>query len=133
MFEYHAWLAVQNSPAGDTQSDRDSAYERVDIRLNPLRSLPGLVDVRRVNGMTQVSLSGFTNHRAGGGQDAIDAFVDIGRLAPGSYGLMHLRDDEDPSGRTNEFQILAMRRGTVISESDRLLSPCEPCIEDADD
>src|SRR5690348_3479590 len=89
----------------------------------------GSVELRMVNGMSQLHMSGFANHRAGEGQEMVDLFQHVGKLAPGSYGLLYIRDDEDAGGRNNEFQVLVMKRGAVPERSDPFLSPCIPEIE----
>ncbi|WP_162240377.1 Imm7 family immunity protein [Nocardia arizonensis] len=64
------------------------------------------------------------------GQEVVDSFRRIAAVAPGSYGIMYIRDDEDYSGSGNEFQVLVMRRGIITVAGDTLLSPCVPMIED---
>ncbi|MET8945147.1 Imm7 family immunity protein [Streptomyces sp. NPDC004542] len=53
----------------------------------------------------------------------------VGSVAPGSYGLIHIRDDEDP-GHENEVRDLRLVRGTVTEHTETLLSPCVPTRED---
>ena len=74
-----------------------------------------------VNGMAQLHISGFINHRGSEGQPVIDTFERVGEIAPGSYGLMYFRDDEDPGGRFNEFQVIVMRRGKTFTAADSFL------------
>ncbi|GAM51078.1 hypothetical protein NS07_v2contig00200-0009 [Nocardia seriolae] len=132
MFEYHGWVTVQSSAGDEEESARDRAHQAAEQELRNLSSAPGLADIRTVNGMSFVHISGFSNRRAGSGDLAIDTFRNIGKVAPGSYGLLYFRDDEDRGGRNNEFQVLAMRRGEVVEQHDTLLSLCIPVIEDAD-
>lgn len=130
MFEYHGWLNLQRS-AGEDGDDFKPSTELPLVRelTGGLSVGPGLVDIRVVNGELHFSTSGFTNHRW---QQVIDTFHALGKALPGSYGLLYVRDDEDPAGRTNEFQIFVMRRGEVTLQSDTFLSPCIPTIEDED-
>lgn len=130
MFEYHGWVTVQSSAGDEDDAATDEAVRRVERELGVLASLPGLVDIRTVNGMTQVHLAGFTNHRGGQGDAVVEVFRRIGLVAAGSYGLLYVRDDEDSDGRGNEFQVRVMRRGVITDASDRFLSPCIPAIED---
>ncbi|NEW55965.1 hypothetical protein GV794_09910 [Nocardia cyriacigeorgica] len=130
LFEYHAWLTVQYSAGDETGSQNRDAFRAAEELCEPLRSGSGLVDVRRVNGEGQVHLGGFLNRRTGQGQEVIDTFARIGRVAAGSYGVLYFRDDEDSTGYANAFQILVMRRGMVSSIRDEGLSPCIPAIED---
>jgi hypothetical protein len=133
MFEYHAWITIQHSAGDEDDADLRAAHARVEKELESLRGGTSLVDLRWVNGMSQLHISGFLNHRSGEGQSVIDAFHRVGQVAPGSYGVLYMLDDEDPSGKNNEFQVLVMRRGHVTQQSDAFLSPCIPVIEDADD
>ncbi len=71
-----------------------------------------------------------TNHRSEDVHEVFELLELITRKAPGSYGLLHLKDDEDPEGRDNEFVIYKMHRGKLDSTFDSLLSPCQPTITD---
>ena len=71
--------------------------------------------------MAQLHISCFINHRGSVGQPVIDTFERVGEIAPGSYGLMYFRDDEDPGGRFNEFQVIVMRRGKTFTAADSFL------------
>ncbi|WP_308407218.1 Imm7 family immunity protein [Streptomyces sp. RK76] len=51
------------------------------------------------------------------------------RRLPASYGLLHIRDAEDP-GHENEVRVLRRARGTVTRHTEALLSPCIPTLED---
>lgn len=132
MFQYHGWITVQSSAGDEETADLRAAAERAAEAIAPLEGGSGLLDLRWVNGMAQIHLAGFVNHRAGEGQQAIDVYRRIGEVAPGSYGLLHVLDDEDPAGRQNEFQVFAMRRGKITVLPDAALSPAIPVIEDAD-
>ncbi|MFD7445634.1 Imm7 family immunity protein [Streptomyces sp. NPDC059909] len=50
-------------------------------------------------------------------------------MAPGSFGLLHVRDDEDP-GHENDVRVFGRVRGTVTEHAESLLSPCIPTPED---
>ncbi|MRH87981.1 hypothetical protein GFY24_11075 [Nocardia sp. SYP-A9097] len=47
---------------------------------------------------------GHPNHRGSQGDQLIKTFCRIGQLAPGSYGLLYVHDDEDPVHAT-EFRV----------------------------
>jgi hypothetical protein len=133
MFEYHAWVTIQHSAGDESDAELRAAYRKVEQELEALHGGTGLVDLRWVNGMSQLHLSGFLNRRAGEGQDVIDAFFRLGLVARGSYGIFYMLDDEDPSGKNNEFQVLVMRRGDITQQPDHFLSPCIPVIEDEEE
>lgn len=135
MFEYHGWVTVSSS-AGDEDVDPElasSIQNYLESQLAELSDVTGLVNYQLVNGSAQLHVGGFTNHRGGQGDKILRLFHDLAKVAPGSYGLLYLWDDEDSQGRTNEFQVFVMRRGLVSQEADSLLSPCIPVIEDAAD
>jgi hypothetical protein len=129
MFEYHGWLVVQTSAYDEEVADLDQAKARVEYEIANLEQGTGLTNLQWVNGQAQLHIAGFKNHRGAHGDLVIDTFTRIGEIAPGSYGLLYFRDDEQP-GRENEFQVLAMRKGTISEQSDPFLSPCLPMIED---
>ncbi|THA85313.1 Imm7 family immunity protein [Streptomyces sp. A0592] len=129
MFEYHGWISVQESAGADDSDDGDVLLgriaETVGARIREM-DRPGLLDLRWMNGELFLHLGGFRNHRD---PEVLELFGEVGRLAPGSYGVMHVRDDEDP-GRENEVRVLRMVRGRVHEDVEPALSPCIPVLED---
>lgn len=132
MFEYHGWITVRNSPGEEEDEGAlpDSVRAGIDDQLMTVEDGTSLIHRQTVNGAIQIHLAGFLNHRSSQGDALIEAFKRIAALAPGSYGLLYVWDDEDPDGRRNEFQAFVMRRGQVTRQSDSFLSPCIPTIED---
>jgi hypothetical protein len=130
MFEYHGWIVIHSSPGEEDCEDLEAAFDAAEHELQPIREGTADISLGWVNGMAQLHMSGFLNHRTGEGQQAIESFQRIGKLAPGSYGVLFARDDEDPDGRQNEFQMLVMRRGSTFAVADEFLSPYIPVVED---
>ena len=52
-------------------------------------------------------------------------------MAPGSYGLLYLHDDEDTNGFHNAFQVFVLSKGNFILCKDPFLSPYIPRVEDS--
>ena len=128
MFEYHGWVTVRETAADDDDDSRlAEIVEEIRRRIEDIAS-PYLLDLRWMNGEVFVHLGGNSNHR-GSGEEVLDLFAGIGALAPGSYGLLHIRDDEDP-GHGNEVRGLRLVRGRVTEHTEPLLSPCVPVLED---
>ncbi|MET9949950.1 Imm7 family immunity protein [Streptomyces sp. NPDC006339] len=128
MFEYHGWITIRET-AGD--DDDDVRLRRIvdELRLHVARmSGPYLLDLRWMNGEPFLHVGGNANHRPS--DDVIELFEHVAAVAPGSYGLLHIRDDEDP-GHENDVQVLRLARGTVTRHTETLLSPCVPQLEDA--
>jgi len=74
-------------------------------------------------------LGGHPNHRGQHGDEVIALFTEIGKLAPGSYGLLYVYDDEDPE-HNEGFRVLRLARGVVTEHADPFLSPVVPTLED---
>ncbi|MBD0689141.1 Imm7 family immunity protein [Streptomyces sp. CBMA123] len=131
MFEYHGWVNVLESAEADDEDVRVEEArlrviaEGVQRRIAEIAS-PYLLDLRWMNGAVFVHFGGQANHRD---PEVLDFFREVGRRAPGSYGLLHVRDDEAP-GRGNEVRVLRMVRGEVSEHTEPLLSPCVPVLED---
>ncbi|MCF2526273.1 Imm7 family immunity protein [Yinghuangia soli] len=127
MFEYHGWVHVLESAGAEDEDDgrlQGIAAELRD-RIREIDS-PYLLDLRWMNGELFVHFGGMPNHRHAG---VIAFFGEVGRRAPGSYGLLHVHDDEW-RGHENEFRVFRMVRGSVAECPDALLSPCIPLLED---
>ncbi|MDH6130742.1 hypothetical protein P3T37_000109 [Kitasatospora sp. MAA4] len=129
MFEYHGWINVlESASANDDDYDDDRLrriVEGIERRIQEIDS-PYLLDLRWMNGQVFVHFGGFPNHRDA---EIVEFFEEVGDRAPGSYGLLHVRDDEDPA-RSNEVLVIRMVRGRVTERSESLLSPCIPVLED---
>jgi hypothetical protein len=129
MFEYHGWVNVlESATASDDDYDDGRLRELVrgiERRIREINS-PYLLDLRWMNGAVFVHFGGIPNHRDA---EIVEFFREVGERAPGSYGLLHVRDDEDP-GRGNEVLVIRMVRGMSTEHSEPLLSPCIPVLED---
>lgn len=130
MYEYHGWITVRESAAADDDADPDRLHGIVDELRRRIAALdsPYLLDLRWMNGEPFLHLGGHANHRSR--PDDPDAlFRTVAELAPGSYGLLHVLDDEDPE-HGNEVRVLRLARGAVTEHTEPLLSPCVPALED---
>ncbi|MEZ4294111.1 MAG: Imm7 family immunity protein [Polyangiaceae bacterium] len=126
----HGWAVVSASTYEDDDSTMAGIVTRVRERVMELSS--GNPDVRLfyVNGACHLTMTARPNHYGPAVQEVLDFWAWLGGVAPGSYGLMYVRDDEDPA-RSNEFVVHVLRRGKSATEADSFLSPCVPVIEDA--
>ncbi|MEV6107026.1 Imm7 family immunity protein [Streptomyces sp. NPDC051940] len=127
MFEYHGWITVRETAVDDDDDSR--LWQVVDeLRLRIAQTAsPYLLDLRWMNGEPFIHLGGHSNHRSS--PDPVGLFEDVAKVAPGSYGLLHIRDYEDPV-HGNEVRVLRLARGTVTRHTESLLSPCIPTLED---
>ncbi|CAM5651889.1 Imm7 family immunity protein [Streptomyces avidinii] len=127
MFEYHGWITVHESAMDDDPDRLAEIVEGLRRRIDGIAS-PCLLDLRWMNGEAFVHIGGFANH-AHSSAEVLDLFRHVGEIAPGSYGLLHVRDDEDP-GHENEVRVLRMVRGIVTRHTESAMSPCIPVLED---
>jgi hypothetical protein len=125
VLEYHGWAVVRDE-GGDmvARAEVEPLVRVIDIGAN-------IVCMKVINAQLHVLVSGSSNHRGAEFNDVVECFRRIGVTATGSYGLLHVWDDEDDA-HENEFRIYVLRRGQVVVESDSSLSPCVPQIDDAD-
>ncbi|MCH7227431.1 Imm7 family immunity protein [Haloferula sp. A504] len=131
MFEFHGWATIHaddsDDPAGDLMEDRErgimaavrDAIRRVeganrDFRLN------------RLNGTAHLIFCGDHNHRD---EAIIEFFKRLSKIAPHSYGKLHVRDDEDARGFENSMREWTMALGQVTESTDAQMSPCVPALE----
>ncbi|WP_329316930.1 Imm7 family immunity protein [Streptomyces sp. NBC_01262] len=127
MFEYHGWITIRETAAdADDSAQLRQIVESLRHRIQQIAS-PYLLDLRWMNGEPFIHLGGFSNHRTS--PEIFDLFSHVGSVAPGSYGLLHVRDDED-RGHGNEVRVLRLARGIVTEHTEALLSPCIPTLED---
>ncbi|MGP2438887.1 Imm7 family immunity protein [Streptomyces sp. JW3] len=127
MFEYHGWVTIRGTTAADDESHLHRIVDELHRHIDLVDS-PYLLDLRWMNGEPFIHLGGFSNHRS---PDAAELFEHVAVVAPGSYGLLHIHDAEDPD-HGGEVRVLRLVRGTVTQHTESLLSPYVPTVEDPD-
>ncbi|WP_369175824.1 Imm7 family immunity protein [Streptomyces mutabilis] len=127
MFEYHGWIKVRETATDDDDEPRlRQIVDELHLHLAQMDS-PYLLDLRWMNGEPFIHLGGYSNHRSS--PDVVELFERVAVVAPGSYGLLHVMDDEDPE-HENEVRVLRLVRGRVTQHTEALLSPYIPTVED---
>jgi hypothetical protein len=127
MFEYHGWITVRETATDDDDEPRlRQIVDELHLHLAQMDS-PYLLDLRWMNGEPFIHLGGYSNHRSS--PDVVELFERVAVVAPGSYGLLHVMDDEDPE-HENEVRVLRLVRGRVTQHTEALLSPYIPTVED---
>lgn len=126
MFEYHGWITIQESATDDDPTRLTEIVDSLRHYIDEIAS-PYLLDLRWMNGEPFIHIGGMSNHRTS--NEIFDLFSKVSTTAPGSYGLLHVRDDEDPA-HENEVRVLRLARGILTRHTELLLSPCIPTLED---
>lgn len=134
MFEYHGWIKIRASAAypEDGAFDEELSNEAEAQIRSLVDDLSGyaLMQLEQLNVEQFIHFAGVPNHRGTHGRLIIDLFTQVGRIAPGSYGLLYVHDDEDQDGWNNEHQVFRMVRGQVTRHKDPFLSPVVGLLED---
>ncbi|MGV3723616.1 MAG: Imm7 family immunity protein [Actinomycetota bacterium] len=125
MFEYHGWAVVREGPYEIDCGQLAQIVDELKAVIGEFGDGSGVADVRWTNATPMVWFAGCPNHR----HDCIfGLFPWLAKRAPGSYGLLYVWDEEDPTHHNN-FQVWRLRRGEVEQQLDPFLSPCQPVIE----
>src|SRR5215217_8165841 len=104
------------------------AADRVHRKLSELGD-QHLLDLRWINDQPSVHIAGYASHSGTWAERVVDLYTQIARLAPGSYGLLYVRDPEN-AFHGEEFRIYRMARGQVTEHADPFLSPVIPMVQD---
>jgi len=131
MFEFHGWVNIKADDSDD--ADTGILHARLNELSNQIEKEISSTEwhntvlrlFKGLNGENHLIMTGFRNHRQ---QKIIDFFRWIAEKQPFSYGLLHVRDDEE-RGYENVFRVFSMARGEVKESTEKLLSPCIPKIE----
>ena len=132
MYEYHGWITLLASPK-DLDEEEIILWEmsqEINELLLPLNKEHGVAHLESINGNHMISLFGHFNHANSVEPLLLDILKKLAAKAPGSYGLLYIRDDENMDGLDNEFQVWKLVRGEVKACKDQYLSPCIPIVED---
>jgi len=135
MFEFHGWARVQYHTHDTDSILQDRCWDNL---VEYVETIPNeLVSYNRYNMCNSVFVNGQHNHRS---EYVIELFQWIADNAPGAYGILYIRDDEDglwgdkdpcrKSDYSNEFRVWRLCRGTLQELDDPFLSPAIPTVED---
>jgi hypothetical protein len=128
MFEYHGWAVILDS-TGEEGNGAVAIYERVMKYVELLQSNTDVLELKAINGQYHLWLSGLNHDSPTSKYDPVEILQTIGVIAPGSYGLLYIYNDENEH-QTNEFRAFVLARGNVKEKDDPFLSPIIPIIAD---
>ena len=124
MFEFHGWINVRYHMHDTDQRLQQQCWKQV-TSIFKSYGFPLSASLRQ-NGMDTIHFAGHHNHK----QTApLDLLNEVGAIAPGSYGLIHIYDDEHPEN-PNCVQKHILKRGKVYSSIETALSRYTPEVED---
>ena len=131
MVELHGWALIRESFAADSEEENiDLIVSGLSREIKKLETDEKQLRIDYCNGEAFVTASKFANHFSDDIKGIIDFFKHIALVAPGSYGMLYLRDDEDTNGFHNAFQVFVLLKGRFELHRDPFLSPYIPTVEE---
>lgn len=122
MIEINGWVTIGVTDDGEDTRDQLSKV------IDPMLGFNQILELKNLNGINTLFIGINHNHDNGCFESVKNLLIEIGKLAFGSYGLLHYRFPEDKLN-CNKFGVLKLAKGKVTTEEDKLLSPCNPIIE----
>lgn len=129
MFEYHGWMTIREQPYFVEDEKIGEVIKKIKSYVSRLNWNNGVLDIFVANTHYYLLVTGYKNRNTTE-SDILDFLNFIAKVAPGSYGLFHLFDDEDKNGKDNKFRVLVLKRGAIVEHEDTFLSPFIPEVED---
>jgi hypothetical protein len=132
MLEFHAWLGLSDSPFEEDHAVVAAVVKDIQASIDALPEWPAArYRVDQLNGHFYLSMHGLLNRRTAEAEFMESLLSLVSERLPGSWGMVHERDDEmpEPVG-PNSFRIRVMTRGVLREHDDPFLSPINPVIED---
>ena len=134
MYEYHGWITVRTKYENiETEDEDDLLLKTVaDIKkyIINLNWGHGVLDIRPINAEFHIWTSGYHNHKPLEKDSPVEFFRYVGDVAPGSYGILYVRDDYDMEHENyNKFKVYVLARGQLREYEDPFLSPFVPVVE----
>lgn len=133
MYEFHGWATIR-----ETYKNIDKDEDNIDFIVKDLKEyikkldmFNWIFDIKVFNGDYHLIASGFTNHSYPASEQLFGLYKYIAQIAPGSYGMIYIHDDEDKRGFDNDFRVHVLAKGIIEEKADPFLSPFVPTIEDA--
>jgi Immunity protein 7 len=111
MIEYHVWLTLL-SGSDDEILDSSSLSDIREAAAN--FGDPTKIDVSLINGMAMLRGCGAANHALPDIDELLKFCKKVVQLAPASYGLVYLWDDE----ASNSFEVWVIGNGDIRTEHD---------------
>ena len=129
MIEVNGWVTIHITTDGEEDPDElKNVVDVINRKIQQLKEFNGFFEIKSMNGLYTLYFGLNHNHDNGYSNLIRQLLNDIGKLAPGSYGLAYIRNHEDSSD-SNKFKVLKVAKGIVTNENDRFISPCNPIIE----
>lgn len=132
MVEFHGWVSILDNAYETNFEKLQEVIKRITYKINAIKGDNQIFELKAINGKYMLAIAGFTNHKSSDVYEVLEFYNEIPKLAPGSYGLLYIHDDEDKSGKDDMFRVWKITKGQLIIEDDKLLSPCSEVIDEVE-
>ncbi|WIV19802.1 Imm7 family immunity protein [Paenibacillus polygoni] len=130
MYQYHGWAVILESTGDEVSNEKEiKIVEAIKKYIEDLQLNVDVLDMKAVNGQYHLWMTGLWNREPSLKFSPVEIMKDIGIIAPGSYGMLYVFNDEHPK-HFNEFRVYALARGNVEEKGDPFLSPLIPVVTD---
>ncbi|CAM4527531.1 MULTISPECIES: Imm7 family immunity protein [Paenibacillus] len=131
MYQYHGWAVIlENTGDGETSNERvNIVFETVKNYIESLKPSVDVLDVKAINGQYHLWMTGLWNREPSLKFTPVEIMKNVGSIAPGSYGMLYVFNDEHPE-YFNEFSVYVLSRGRLEQKYDPFLSPLIPVVAD---
>lgn len=130
MYQYHGWAVVLESTGDEASNEGEvNIFETVKKYIEDLQPKVDVLDMKAINGQYHLWMTGLWNREPSSKFSPVVIMKNIGSIAPGSYGMLYVFNDEHPK-HFNEFDVYVLARGNVEEKTDPFLSPLIPVVAD---
>jgi hypothetical protein len=131
--QINGWAVINESYVWDDNlnDQRQAIVQRIAERIGE-PAFNEMVEWRWLNGSAVVHVALQHNHYNASADALIDFFRDIGEVAPGSYGQLHVHDDEGQFAPSGTVTVFVLARGELVRYTDPFFTPYVPNVEGPD-
>ena len=125
MVEVHGWFTVREAFREEDEADDAllDAISRIEAKIENLNKFNLFATMLSQNGAHNLLINGNFNHLDSRWKEVTDLVELVARIAPGSFGILHVHNDEDETGLDNQFQAVVMKKGELQTHVEQKLSP----------
>ncbi|PIF45763.1 immunity protein 7 of polymorphic toxin system [Chryseobacterium sp. 52] len=128
MFDYKGWIALSYDSYEEDFVKLKVQISILNERIAKFNSEAQFAKIVNCNENYTLSLIGTLNHENGLIQELKDLLNFIGKILPATYGVIYYRDQDGLD--YNSYVVLRLAKSKVEKQTDHILSPCVPIIED---
>jgi hypothetical protein len=131
--EINGWAVIRGSYIWNDAEDWLSTVVMKDIEARVSEpAFNEMVELQSLNNTLVLHVAVQRNRYLENSDNIIDLFRYIAQVAPGSYGQLHINDDEGRYGDANTMFVLVLARGELARRKDPFFTPYIPNVEGPD-